>query len=340
MPLVRFLCIKKGVVDIPNDRKIHKFPIPRLGGVAIWLCTIITFIILVLLSWDYPHGNGLSGILLGGSMMFLLGFVDDIYDLSPKFKLGIQIGAALIAFLLGVRIDALFNPFGNPIALGFWSFPLTMIWLVGISNAMNFIDGVDGLAGGVSTISAVTLGVVAIYTQQPISALVAAIMAGSMLGFLLFNFHPAKIFMGDSGALFSGFTLAALSVTGVLKTVTVTMLLPIMILAVPIMDISYSVLRRVFKKSNPFIADSEHIHHKLIKAGLSQNRTVLIFYLICTAAGSIATIFVGASRLYAVIVIAILFIMLVLAQLSKVKKLNELQDSLVSQDKLNNEQDI
>lgn len=335
VPAVRFICLKKGYVDMPNERKIHKKPIPRLGGVAIWLCTLLTFALLVLLSWDYPHGNGLSGILTGGSIMFLLGFVDDIYDLSPKFKLVIQSGAALIAFLLGVRIDALYNPFGDPIILGLFSFPLTIIWLVGISNAMNFIDGVDGLAGGISAISAITLGVVAIYTQQPISALVAAILAGSMLGFLLFNFHPAKIFMGDSGALFSGFTLAALSVTGVLKTVTVTMILPIMILAVPIIDISYSVVRRMMNNANLFLADADHIHHKLIRAGLSHNRTVIILILTCTAAGSIATIIVGASRLYALIILPVLSIMLILSQLSRSKKLNELHDDLISAEESN-----
>lgn len=329
MPLVRHYCLKKGFVDIPNDRKIHSSPIPRLGGVAIWLCTILTFAFLVLLSWQYPHGNGLSGILIGGSCMFLLGVVDDVYNLTPKFKLFVQIGAALIAFLLGVKIEILFNPFGDPISLGILSLPITVIWLVGISNAMNFIDGVDGLAGGVSAISAVTLGVVAIYTHQPISALVAAILAGAMMGFLLFNFHPARIFMGDSGALFAGFTLAALSVTGVLKTVAVTILLPIMILAVPIMDISYSVIRRLFKKANPFIADAEHIHHKLLKAGLSHNRTVIIFYLLCIAAGSIATIFIGAYRLYLILVILILSIMLILARISKLRHLNEIQDTLL-----------
>lgn len=332
VPVVRYYSIKKGFVDVPNDRKIHRSPIPRLGGVAIWLCTLLTFGILVLLSWDYPHGNGLSGILVGGSIIFLLGLVDDIYNLTPKFKLFVQLGAALIAFLLGVKIEILFNPFGNPIILGMWSMPITIIWLVGISNAMNFIDGVDGLAGGVSAISAVTLGVVAIYTHQPISALVAAILAGSMMGFLLFNFHPAKIFMGDSGALFSGFILAALSVTGVLKTVAVTILLPIMILAVPIMDISYSTFRRLFKGSSPFVADADHIHHRLLKAGFSHNRTVIIFYLLCIAAGSIATIFVGAYRLYLVLVLVILFIMLILANISKARHLEELHNKAITED--------
>ena len=327
MPIVRHYCLKKGFVDLPNDRKVHKSPIPRLGGVAIWLSTILTFAFLVLLSWNYPHGNGLSGILIGGSLMFILGLVDDIYNLSPKFKLIIQTGAALTAFLLGVKIDVLYNPFGDPIVLGIFSLPLTLIWLVGISNAMNFIDGIDGLAGGVTAISAVTLGIVAIYTHQPISALVAAILAGSMLGFLLFNFHPAKIFMGDSGALLSGFVLAALSVTGVLKTVTVTMLLPIMILAVPILDISYSVIRRLSKKASPFVADSEHIHHKLLKAGFTHNQIVFILTIIGIVACFIAASFVGAYRLYFWIVILISFIMFVLGNISKYRKqLNELQD--------------
>ncbi len=326
VPVVRLYCLKKGFVDLPDARKVHKDPIPRLGGVAIWLATILTFALLVLISWDYPHGNGLSGILIGGSLMFVLGLVDDIYNLSPKFKLTIQIGAALTAFLLGVKIDVLFNPFGDPISLGLFSLPLTLVWLVGISNAMNFIDGIDGLAGGVTAISAVTLGIVAIYTHQPISALVAAILAGSMLGFLVFNFHPAKIFMGDSGALLSGFTLAALSVTGVLKTVTVTMLLPIMILAVPIMDISYSVIRRLFKKTSPFVADSEHIHHKLLKAGFSHNQIVFILSIIGIVACFMAAYVVGAYRMYFWIVIFISFIMFVIGNISKYRKINEIND--------------
>ncbi|MEI7475447.1 MAG: MraY family glycosyltransferase [bacterium] len=280
-----------------------------------------------MLNRNYPYGNGLSGILVGGSIMFLLGMVDDLYNLTPKFKLVIQIGAALVACLLGVNIDFL-SHFGGGFSLGLLSIPLTIFWLVGISNAMNFIDGVDGLAGGITAISAVTLGVVAVHTHQPISALVAAILAGSMMGFLLFNFNPAKIFMGDSGALFAGFTLAALAVTGVLKTVAVTMLLPVMILAVPILDISFSVLRRLSKGANPFVADSEHIHHKLLKAGFSHNKTVFVLYILCIAAGTIATTFVGGQKSYLALVIVILFIMLVLSHLSKNKKLNEIHDKI------------
>lgn len=317
VPAVRRVCLNKGLVDIPNDRKVHKNPIPRLGGVAIWLCTVLTFVILVFINWDYPYGNGLSGILVGGSIMFLLGLVDDLYDLSPKFKLVIQIGAALIAFILGVKIDVLYNPFGGTFHLGLLSLPITLIWLVGISNAMNFIDGVDGLAGGVSTICAVTLAVVAIYTNQPISAVLASILAGSMMGFLVFNFHPARIFMGDSGALFSGFALAGLSVAGVLKSLTATMLLPILILVVPILDISFSVLRRVLKGSNPMKADAEHIHHKLLQAGFSHNRTAAVLYIVCAGAGAVAAIMVGAQRLYITILVIVFLLMILLSMLAR-----------------------
>jgi len=252
--------------------------------------------------------------------------VDDLYDLSPKFKLVVQIGAALIAFLLGVKIEVLFNPFGQQISLGIFSLPVTLIWLVGISNAMNFIDGVDGLAGGVSTICAVTLSVIAIYTHQPISAVMASILAGSMMGFLVYNFHPARIFMGDSGALFAGFALAGLSVTGVLKSLTATMLLPLLILAVPIIDISYSVLRRLLKGDNLMKADAEHIHHKLLKAGLSHNRTAAILYLVCAAAGATATIIVGAHRVYLIILLIIFLLMLILARFAKLRKIKEIDN--------------
>ncbi len=330
VPLVRYFCLKKGFVDIPDERKVHSFPIPRLGGVAIWLCTLLTFVILVLLSFDYPNGHGLSGILLGGSLMFILGLVDDVYNLNPKFKLFIQLSAALVAFLLGVKIELIQNPFGSTILLGMLSLPITIIWLVAVSNAMNFIDGVDGLAGTVSTISAITLCVVALSTQpaQPIAALVAAILAGSVMGFLLFNFNPAKIFMGDSGALFAGFTLAALSVTGVLKTVAVTIILPVFILAAPIMDICFSVSRRVISKKDPFKADADHIHHKLLKAGFSHNKTVLVFITIAIATGIIATSLVGASVKYILILAAIVPLMLILSRLSQSKKLEEFQEKI------------
>ena len=218
-PLIHY-SEKKGLMDNPGKRKIHSHPIPRLGGVSIWVCTILSFFALILLSY-YPHRSLLSGLLLGSSLMFLLGLIDDIYGLEAKFKFVIQITIASIVFFLGVKITNIYIPF-----YGLWSIPPvlsylgTIAWIVGISNAVNFIDGVDGLAGSVITVSSVSLGLLAIalVPADNVSSLIAFILAGSMLGFLTYNFHPAKIFMGDSGALFAGFLLAALSIMFQMKS--------------------------------------------------------------------------------------------------------------------------
>jgi len=325
VPTVRNFCIKKGLYDLPNDRKIHHIPIPRLGGVGIWLSCVLTMSLLIVVFWRYPHGNALSGMVAGGTILFIVGMIDDIRGLAPKIKLFFQILAAFVAYILGVQIIAVHIPFStNVLYLGILSIPLTVIWIVAISNAVNFIDGVDGLAGGVTAISALTLGVVAYYTDQPIAALVAAVLAGTMLGFLAFNFHPAKIFMGDSGSLFAGFLLASIGVTGVLKTVAATILLPILILSVPLLDITYAVFRRILKGKSPFIADGEHIHHKLLKAGISQNRTIIIFYLICIASGTIATSLVHATRTYLLLLIVLLTIMLIISKIASKSKLNKI----------------
>ena len=315
---------KEGLVDVPNERKIHKAPISRLGGIAIWLSTMLTFLFLVLLSY-YPYGSLLSGILLGGSLMFLLGLIDDIYNLDAKFKLIIQLSIATIVYLLGVKIDTLFNPFGNAINLGVFSYPITILWIVGISNAVNFIDGVDGLAGSVIAVDSVALALVAVAMTpaQPITALIAFILAGSMLAFLTFNFNPAKIFMGDSGALFSGFLLATLSIAGVMKGATLAILLPFLVLAVPIMDITYSSLRRIMKGTSPFVADAEHIHHKLLKAGFSQKKTVAILTSVAIVGGAIATYFSGIIKHYFIYIGILIFIMIILSIISILTKPSE-----------------
>lgn len=320
VPLVIFYSEKKGLVDQPNARKIHSHPIPRLGGVAIWLSTMLTFVLLLFLSY-YPYGSLLSGLLLGSSLMFLLGLVDDIYTLDAKFKLFIQISIATIVFCLGIRVETIYNPFGSPIHLNLiLQYIITMMWIVGISNAVNFIDGIDGLAGSVITISSVTLGLIAVALVPPntITALIAFILAGSMLAFLTYNFNPAKIFMGDSGALFAGFLLATLSITGVMKTAALAMLVPLFVLSVPILDITFSSLRRICKGTSPFVADAEHIHHKLLKAGFSQNKTVLILATFALASGALATFLVSSSLIkYFIYAIGISLVMLVLNLLAK-----------------------
>lgn len=313
MPLVIAYSKKQGLIDVPNERKIHKKPISRLGGIAIWSSTMLTFLFLVFLSY-YPYGSLLSGILLGSTLMFLLGLIDDIYTLNAKFKLFIQIAIATLVYLLGVRIDTIINPFGGVIELGHFSYLITILWIVGISNAVNFIDGVDGLAGSVITVNSITLAIIAVamIPPNPISALIGFILAGSTLAFLTYNFNPAKIFMGDSGALFAGFLLATLSITGVMKAAALAMLLPFVVLAVPIMDITYSSLRRISKGKSPFVADSEHIHHKLLNAGFTQKKTVAILTFIAIVAGAIAASFVGSIKHYLIAIVALVVIMVLL----------------------------
>lgn len=322
VPLVIEFSKKNHLIDVPNERKIHTKPISRLGGIAIWASTMLTFLFLVFLSY-YPYGSLLSGILLGGTLMFLLGLIDDVYNLNAKFKLFIQIAIASLVFLLGGRIDSIVLPFLNIGELNiFVSYIITILWIVGISNAVNFIDGVDGLAGSVVTVNSITLGLIAVamVPPSPISALIAFILAGSMLAFLTYNFNPAKIFMGDSGALFSGFLLATLSITGVMKAAALAIILPFVVLAVPIMDITFSSMRRILKGKSPFVADAEHIHHKLLNAGFSQNMTVTILTSCAIVAGAIASFFAGSIKHYVIYIFGLLIIMFLVSLFSLLRK--------------------
>lgn len=325
VPLVIYYSKKKNLIDVPNERKIHHGAISRLGGVAIWLSVMLTFVFLVLLSY-YPKGQGLSAIIVGGSLMFLMGLIDDVYGLNAKFKLFIQIAIATIVILLGVRIETLYNPFGADISLGFMSYPITLLWIVGITNAINFIDGVDGLAGSIVSISALAIGLVSLVLAPsvPITALIAFILMGAMCSFLTFNYNPAKIFMGDSGALYAGFLLATLSITGIVKPSTgISMYLPILILAVPLMDVAFSSSRRMLKGTSPFVADSEHIHHKLLHAGYSQDKLVLLlasFSMVC----ALLSIFAVTTRSkFIIIALSLIAVLLVLNTVSKLIKKKE-----------------
>lgn len=328
VPVVIYISKKNHLVDVPNERKIHHGAISRLGGVAVWLSVMLTFLFLVLLSY-YPKGQGLSAIIVGGSLMFLMGLIDDIYCLNAKFKLFIQIAIATIVMLLGVRIETLFNPFGSNIDLGIMSYPITLLWIVGITNAINFIDGIDGLAGSIVSISSLTIGIVSLVLNptSPINALIAFILMGAMCSFLTFNYNPAKIFMGDSGALYAGFLLATLSITGIVKqSEGIAMYLPILILAMPLMDVAYSSFRRILKGTSPFVADSEHIHHKLLHAGYSQDKLVMLlagFSLVCAL---LSIIFVSTGSKFIIITLSLIGVLIVLNIVSKlIKKKEEIE---------------
>ena len=323
VPLVRKMCLKEGYYDLPGERKIHKNPIPRLGGVAIWLGTVFALITVVLLQQEYPFGNSISAVLVGGTIMFLLGVVDDTYGLSAKFKFFVQIGAALVAFLLGVQINYINVPFGDlHIMLGLFSLPITILWIVGFSNAFNFIDGVDGLAGSLGVVSAVTLGIIALVIQPPLTTctLLSFILAGALMGFLVFNYNPAKIFMGDSGSLFTGFLLASLAVVGLMKSIAFTIFLPLFVLVVPFFDICFATTRRLLKGKSPFSPDAEHLHHKLLKAGLSHNKTVVSLLAVAISAGVVAAYIVGAIKMYLIAVAIVSVALLLVSLLSKFRK--------------------
>lgn len=293
IPDVKTVALRLGIVDKPNARKIHKAPVARVGGVSIFAGTIIALLIVWRLGGfaaipTEQHGE-IWGLILGSILFFCIGFADDILSLSPFSRLFMQIVVATMSWSMGVRIDFLSVPFSELIHTDFLSLPITVIWLVGMANAINWIDGVDGLAAGVSGIAAVVMLIVTLFMKQPTAALVAAALAGSALGFLRYNFNPAQIFMGDGGAYFMGFTLAGVGVIGLVKATAVTaVLLPYLILAVPILDMSAVILSRISKGKSPFIADKSHLHHWLLNAGISQRLTVLFIYALTLWVGSLA----------------------------------------------------
>ncbi len=324
VPMIIDYSERKGLMDNPGGRKIHSHPVSRLGGISIWLCTIIALLSIILVT-HYPHRKLLSGLILGGSLMFLLGLIDDLYGLGAKFKFIIQISIATIVFCLGVKITSVYIPyFGNITLMPIFSYLCTIAWITGISNAVNFIDGVDGLAGSVIAVSSVTLGLISLVKGDTVSALIAFILVGSMLGFLAYNFHPAKIFMGDSGALFSGFLLAALSIMYQMKTNEITMYVPLLILAVPITDIVFSSIRRIMNGISPFVADAEHIHHKLLKFGLSQNKAVLVLVVFSVIMGAAATLIAATDTIkYFIYAVVLSSVMIILNIYAKYERKNE-----------------
>ena len=298
IPDVRNIGIKSGRLDKPGDRKVHQRPMVRLGGVSIFIGTIIS---LMIVWWLGGFGNlspqkewQIWGVILGGIGFFLIGLADDLLNLSPFLRLFMQIVVAIGAWKAGVSIDFLSIPTMGMVDLNLLSMPITVIWLVGMANAINWIDGLDGLAAGVCGIASVVMLFVALFMHQPEAALIAAALGGASLGFLRYNFNPAQIFMGDGGAYFMGFTLAAVGIIGLVKTPAVTaVLLPYLILAVPIVDMSAVILTRLRRGKSPFTADKSHLHHRLLHAGLSHRLTVLFIYSLTLWVGSLALALAG-----------------------------------------------
>lgn len=315
-PIVRKLAFKAGAIDIPKDeRRMHNKPIALMGGAAIITGFIVSLAFDLITTTNLlTPGREFLGLLTGIAIIALLGVLDDIKTLRAKVKLAFQLAAAISVVLIsGTRITVLSNPFGSSSYLElspFISYSLTILWIVGITNAINLLDGLDGLAAGVSSISSLSLFFVsmlrgdlepsiAIYT-----AVIAAALAGSTLGFLPFNFNPAKIFMGETGSAFLGFTLGVISIQGTLKSYTaISIAIPLLVLGLPLFDTLSAIIRRVVSGKSIMQADRGHLHHKLIDMGLSQRQSVVVMYTASGALGLCAIVLADRGTLSAIILL-------------------------------------
>ncbi len=303
-PLVRDLAWRFGVIDVPGARRVHAQGVPRLGGVAVFAATVAAFAAAAVLGIPaftvlLGYGWKLSWLLAGTLVIVGLGAADDAWNIRPVAKLSVQVAAAGIAIAGGHGFSVISNPLtGGYTNLGALSVLATLIWIVGITNAFNLIDGLDGLAAGVALIACVTVFSVSLVQNRPDAALVAVALGGALLGFLRYNFHPASIFLGDSGSLLLGYLLSLLSIQGQQKGPTaIITLVPILALGLPITDTLLTVWRRLVGAGAPalFSADREHIHHRLLSRGMSHRQAVLVLYAVCSAFGLLAFVAVTVA---------------------------------------------
>ena len=328
-PVVKSIAQRVGAMDIPKDnRRMHHHPIPRMGGLAIFLGFLLSALIFV------PMDQANRGMLLGAVVIVILGIFDDIYALPALPKLLVQIGAALIAVLHGNVIEVLSNPnlfSENPYwSLGSLAIPLSVIWIVAITNAVfdtlhgdyisgsarmmeaitnavNLIDGLDGLAVGVATISSLTMLVIAMLVSEGMVALMMAALAGGCIGFMPYNMNPAKIFMGDTGSTFLGFILAVVSIQGLFKFYTIiSFAVPFLMLGLPLFDTCFAILRRLSKGQSPMAPDRSHVHHRLIDMGFSQKQAVAILYVVSAILGLSAVVLTTSGALKAIVLLCAL----------------------------------
>ncbi len=316
--LVSPLAHRWGAVDHPNERKIHAEPVPRLGGVAIWLGFLAALSAFILFQRVFPDdvinldiGLELWGFLAGGAIIIAVGVIDDMVGLTPFVKLAGQAAAAAALVASGVRMEFIGNPFGPPgslFYLGNIGIFLTLFWDVAFTNIVNFIDGLDGLAAGISVIAGLTFFAFGLQTGQTGIALMSLALAGAALGFLRDNFYPAKIFMGDSGSMFLGFCFGALTVEGVMKSIAaVALFAPLVIMAIPILDAALAILRR-YRNNQPVTqADRDHLHHRLLRRGLSHRQTVLLIYAWSAALSALGLTFkvLPSFQKYLIIVVGL-----------------------------------
>jgi UDP-GlcNAc:undecaprenyl-phosphate GlcNAc-1-phosphate transferase len=304
-PAIRTFMRKRGIVDRPEARRVHRRPLPRMGGLAVVAAFTLVAGVAALLGTAIPGMSGSKsitenegiGLFVGGLAAAAIGAADDLLNLRARWQLLGQLAVAGIAVVFGITVPFIDNPFATnninfptPLAIGF-----TFVWIVGMINSINFIDGLDGLSSGIGFIAAVTLGIISLTPQigQPFIALLCFVLAGALLGFLRWNFHPAVIFQGTSGVMFLGFTLAVLAILGTAKVVVA-----LLVLGVPIIDTFWVIVRRLSGGHSPFTPDRGHIHHRLLDLGLSHRSTVLLIYALCTTLGVVSLLASAEAVLY------------------------------------------
>lgn len=311
-PLVRKWAFKWGALDRPNQRKVHQQVMPRLGGLAVF----IGFTAAVLLTQELT--GHIIGLLVGGGLIILLGLLDDTRGISPRVKLVGQLVAACAVAVpnFGLRVEILTNPFSEEyLALGLLSIPVTVLWIVSVTNAVNLIDGLDGLAGGTICIASLTLAAV-VWIEAAMSGgspgqfeaiTLALILAAAVLGFLRYNFYPAKIFLGDTGSMYLGFSVAVLSVMGLAKSATfISVIIPVVILGIPLLDTTCAIIRRYYEQKPIFQPDKQHLHHRLMKMGLSHRQVVLCIYGVNLVLGLSAILLTLMTTKQAIIFLVVL----------------------------------
>lgn len=296
-PLVRKLAIRIGATDLPNARKVHKKIMPRMGGLAIYFA----FIIGMLIMW--PDSSFTLPLIVGSVIIILTGVLDDMYSLSPRVKIVAHFFAALVIVHSGISVEFINLPFNGILHLYWLSIPLTLLWIMGITNAINLIDGLDGLAVGVSSIVLLTIAGLSLTEGNLFVFTVSAILLGSTLGFLPYNFHPAKIFMGDTGSYFLGYVISVLALLGFKNVTLFSLVVPIIILAVPISDTLFAIIRRLVNRRPLTAPDKSHLHHCLLRYGFSQSQTVVLIYGMSAMFALAAIVFSTSTLLGSMIII-------------------------------------
>lgn len=318
-PQARRIATSLGAVDMPdNQRRIHKTPTPRLGGVAIYVTFLLTLLCVPLLRSNVSHLFGeelrwYAAIVAPATLIFWLGVYDDLRGSSAWLKVVVQVVAAAILHGFGFGITSLSLPFGDALLLPWWlSFPMTALWIVGITNAFNLIDGIDGLAAGASAFALLSVLVFSIVMGREAVTLTSAILLGSVIGFLYFNFHPASIFLGDSGSLFLGFMVAALSLVGAQKgTTAIAIAIPLVSFGLPVLDVGLSLVRRFLRRQPLLQSDRGHIHHRLLDHGLSQRQTAILLYGICGLFSLFGLLLLNPERSVAALIFCVIGVLVV-----------------------------